>query len=324
MQIWTTTDQPEPDQFSYWREVICQAYIALDSIRPSSGSFVGKVTAHPLSAVNVTTITSTRQKVSRGRSEISRMPAEVYFLNLQTRGQCRMSQGNRAALLGAGEFSVVDSTKPYLVDYCSDDWEQYSFRIPRHLLSPFLHQPNQSTAIKVASNGGIGTVVIDYLMSIARNAEGLSHSADKVSSSMIELVAMSLGATENAREAGRGAALKALCSSLIHHVDMNIADPELSPLKVAAHFGVSPRYLHKAFEEGGQSFGRVLLERRLDRCAKDLTTTSAVSISEIALRWGFNDISHFSRTFRQKFGKSPREFRHEGTKGGLILDVSSA
>lgn len=30
-------------------------------------------------------------------------------------------------------------------------------------------------------------------------------------------------------------------------------------------------------------------------------------ISEIALRWGFNDLSHFSRAFRQRFGCAPRE-----------------
>ncbi len=315
METWTTNDLPERDQFSYWREVLCQAYIALNPVRPSStGGFAGQVAAHLLSAVNVTTIASTRQKVYRGRAEIARMPLEVYFLNLQVRGQCCMQQGGRAALLNPGEFSIVNSTEPYLNDYCSDDWEQYSFRIPRHLLRPLLRHPDKTMATSVANNGGIGTVAIDLLTSIAKNTEALSPAATTLSSSMIELVAMSLGATQRAREMGRGAARQALCSSLINHIDMNIADPALCPAKVAAHFGISVRYLHKVLEDRGRSFGRLVLERRLDRCAKDFakTTADAETVTEIALRWGFNDMSHFSRTFRQRFGKTPREFRCEG------------
>jgi AraC family transcriptional activator of tynA and feaB len=321
MEMWTTNDLPERDQFSYWREVLCEAYIALDPVRPSStGVFAGQVTAHPLSSINVTTISSGRQKVYRGRREISRMPTEVYFLNLQLRGQCCMQQGGRAALLNPGEFSIVDSTEPYLNDYCSDDWEQYSFRIPRHLLRPLLRNPDKATATIVAGNGGVGTVVIDLLRSIVRNVEELSPTATTLSSSMAELVAMSLGATPSAQEMARGSARQALCSSLVNHIETNIADPELVPAKVAAHLGISVRYLHKVLEEGGRSFGRLVLERRLERCAKDFAKANADTdtVTEIALRWGFNDMSHFSRTFRQRFGKTPREYRNERAQASMI------
>ncbi|MBR0780279.1 helix-turn-helix domain-containing protein [Bradyrhizobium iriomotense] len=315
MATWTTNDLPERDQFSYWREVLCEAYIALNPVRePAPGGFAGHVTAHPLSTINVTTISSGRQKIYRGRSEISRMPTEVYFLNLQLRGQCCMQQGGRAALLNPGEFSIVDSTEPYLNDYCSDDWEQYSFRIPRHLLRPLLRNPEKATATIVADNGGISTVAIDLLKSIVRNVEGLSPTGATLSSSMVELVAMSLGATQAAQEMAPGSARQALCASLVSHIETNVADPELAPAKVAAHFGISVRYLHKVLEEGGRSFGRLVLEQRLERCARDFVkqTADSETVTEIALRWGFNDLSHFSRTFRQRFGKTPREYRSEG------------
>jgi len=32
-------------------------------------------------------------------------------------------------------------------------------------------------------------------------------------------------------------------------------------------------------------------------------------VSEIAFAWGFNDLSHFGRVFREHFGMSPRDFR---------------
>jgi AraC-like DNA-binding protein len=36
---------------------------------------------------------------------------------------------------------------------------------------------------------------------------------------------------------------------------------------------------------------------------------SHLSISDIAFQWGFNNVSHFSRTFRAQFGIAPREWR---------------
>ena len=32
-------------------------------------------------------------------------------------------------------------------------------------------------------------------------------------------------------------------------------------------------------------------------------------IGEIAFAWGFNDLSHFGRTFRERYGLSPRDWR---------------
>jgi AraC family transcriptional activator of tynA and feaB len=32
-------------------------------------------------------------------------------------------------------------------------------------------------------------------------------------------------------------------------------------------------------------------------------------ISEIAYAWGFNDLSHFNRAFRQRFDMTPSEWR---------------
>jgi AraC-like DNA-binding protein len=40
---------------------------------------------------------------------------------------------------------------------------------------------------------------------------------------------------------------------------------------------------------------------------------AAAHISDIAFAWGFNDLAHFSRIFKQKFGASPREWRKHPT-----------
>jgi AraC-like DNA-binding protein len=58
----------------------------------------------------------------------------------------------------------------------------------------------------------------------------------------------------------------------------------------------------------GTSPGRWLLERRLTRSVSLLETTR-LSITQIMLECGFADPSHFSKTFKEKFGRPPSVYR---------------
>lgn len=53
---------------------------------------------------------------------------------------------------------------------------------------------------------------------------------------------------------------------------------------------------------------RWILKRRLKE-AKQLLLTTERKPSEIYMELGFEDLAHFSRTFKKEFGKSPREFK---------------
>lgn len=61
----------------------------------------------------------------------------------------------------------------------------------------------------------------------------------------------------------------------------------------------------------GASPRQFLIGLRL-RAAADRLRTSAEPVTSLALASGFNDISHFNRTFRRAFGMSPRQWRERG------------
>lgn len=54
-----------------------------------------------------------------------------------------------------------------------------------------------------------------------------------------------------------------------------------------------------------------MLAQRLERCKRDLASPTHAHrhIGEIAFAWGFNDLSHFGRVFRDHYGLSPRDWR---------------
>ncbi|WP_424930879.1 acetamidase/formamidase family protein [Amaricoccus macauensis] len=96
-------------------------------------------------------------------------------------------------------------------------------------------------------------------------------------------------------------------------IDSRLNMPDLSLSDVAGTAGLSPRYVQRLFELQGDSFSRYVRQKRLERSRAALLDMSqnAVSIAQIAHRWGFASASHFSRSFRDAFGLSPRELRED-------------
>jgi AraC-like DNA-binding protein len=94
-------------------------------------------------------------------------------------------------------------------------------------------------------------------------------------------------------------------------VEQNLGDPSMNAAMVASGVGLSPRYINDIFKDEDTSLMRYVWTRRLEHCRKDLLsqTSAGQRVSDIAFRWGFNDLSHFSRTFKDNFGTSPRDFR---------------
>ncbi len=59
-----------------------------------------------------------------------------------------------------------------------------------------------------------------------------------------------------------------------------------------------------------ESPGKWLLQRRLDHAAK-LLRNAPMNVTEVAFESGFEDVSHFSRVFKERFGVPPMAFRQD-------------
>jgi AraC-like DNA-binding protein len=95
------------------------------------------------------------------------------------------------------------------------------------------------------------------------------------------------------------------------YVEQNLSNPNLNTALIAAAVGLSPRRINALFAQEDTSLMRYVLQRRLERCYQDIQNQEYknLRISDIAFHRGFNDLSHFSRTFRRRFGFSPRELQ---------------
>ncbi len=78
---------------------------------------------------------------------------------------------------------------------------------------------------------------------------------------------------------------------------------------VAEHVYVSQWHLSKLINRhSGQSFLGLLSEMRVER-AKELLLEPGLKVHEVAARTGFQDVAHFSKTFKRLCGCTPVEYR---------------
>lgn len=83
--------------------------------------------------------------------------------------------------------------------------------------------------------------------------------------------------------------------------------------EVAAHFSYSPSHLSRMIKKyTGQSFTEIVKLRRLHHAAQMLES-SRLSTEQISEQVGFSDLSHFYRSFKQYYGKSPVQYRRSLT-----------
>ena len=81
------------------------------------------------------------------------------------------------------------------------------------------------------------------------------------------------------------------------------------PGEAAKRCGFSESYFMKLFKEfTGMSFNAYLVDYRLELAARQLSETG-LKVIDIAENCGFRNHSYFTRAFRQKYGRTPVEYR---------------
>lgn len=94
------------------------------------------------------------------------------------------------------------------------------------------------------------------------------------------------------------------CRYVLEHFSENINRD-----KMAERVNLSPGYFSNLFRsEVGMSFSDYLIQVRIDN-AKCLLRRFDLSVDAISKKCGFNSLAHFSRTFKDRCGRSPLKYR---------------
>ena len=97
---------------------------------------------------------------------------------------------------------------------------------------------------------------------------------------------------------------------VLDHIGDNFAE-DISLSQLAAVAGMSPHYFAQLFKlSTGYAPHKYVLLQRIERAKRELQD-SQHNILEVALAVGFQNASHFARTFRKFVGTSPSHFQNQ-------------
>jgi len=232
----------------------------------------------------------------------------------QRRAQLTLLNGDAVLLSGQDTFRMIHP-------------DQVSFlgiRLSRAVLGTHLNDIDDAVMRLIARDTPPLSLLARYVtLAINDSLPTTSELRQLVVDHVYELAAMAIDATrERALITGglgvRAARLRAMKADIV----ASLADSNLSVAAIAARHQVTSRYVHKLFAYEGTTYSEFVVRQRLARVHRMLTDPrfAGESISALAFRTGFNDLSYFNRAFRQRYRATPSDVRRDRTAANRPSD----
>ncbi|SLN28107.1 Transcriptional activator FeaR [Aquimixticola soesokkakensis] len=295
---------PEANRLDYWKNHVHSANGL--KIECATNNFVGVMTNRTLSncSVHGVKIQTPHRAIRESTTQ------DLCFVNVQVRNEGARFNGNREFSMQQGSLILYEACEAYELDFdgaseslviaiAKSDLEKRVANIQMHLDEAITYDPLKTTMLAGLLRG---------VLSI--NGETRQAVKDGLSEAVLNMLVATLYDCDEAvlktPTNGSAAILQRIKSFINTHLD----NPDLNPVMTAEAMGITVSYLHKIFLQNNTTLMQFVLAERLERCRRDIAKGDrADGISQIAYRWGFNDASHFSRSFRKRFGTSPRDYR---------------
>ncbi|AXF26125.1 AraC family transcriptional regulator [Burkholderia pyrrocinia] len=297
-------------RIEFWREMILRLFADVQIAAVQKSDFFGQVRQRKCDKMRISEIRASEQAVTRCYRQARSEYEDKYFAVLMLEGSQSVEQDGNIVTLYPGDFAIYDATRPHRLQF-GQSWREIVVSIPRPTLNQLVVGMERRTACPIQTGQGVGSVMRGFLEQMSSQIRNVSEDEMlQLSDTAISLIAMTVGSLQ--RNDLAQSRMKALTLIRVkRYLLERLRDPELNPLMIEHAMGISSRYINKLFEAENTSLMRYVWNLRLERCADDLANPrcTVLRVSDIALRWGFNDMSHFSRVFRERFAMSPRAWR---------------
>ncbi|MGW8379642.1 helix-turn-helix domain-containing protein [Streptomyces sp. ODS28] len=310
----STDAVPPGERVDFWEEHNRRALVGLACSPYADGGLSARQTNLRFGALRLADIRGNEHVIERTPGICRRLPKDSVFASLVLSGEAVFYHGSGCLTLGAGDLALYDTRGPYLFGFASA-MRQLLVDVPaalfRERCAAEVPEPlrfrgggtGPGTRPGTGSGAGEGAVLDALRGALERVAGGGAEPGT-------DGVVLDLLRTLVTSRSGGPAAPPPLAAAYAY-VERHLGDPGLSVPRVAAAAGVSERHLGRLFAASGSTPGRHILHRRLDEAYRELSAARGGfgTVAALAHRWGFATHAHFTRSFRERFGRTPGEVR---------------
>lgn len=307
--IWSTVGLEPDAAVRRWEEVLSDGIIPMEVSSPVGEGFEAAWRRYGVGPVDLNFLQAKPQRVNHSLASASKGSDESFELLFVRSGSVEFKHYRRPVKASTGSIVLLDNAKPYDLEMNDPVTSCFALHLPEVWLRKWVPYPKDFIATPITAVTGWGAPLVSLLETIS--TMGLEQSPfprGMVADQLGSLIAMLIASQEDVRQdrhrielAGR---LRQTLADRCH-------EGGLTPEMVAQQHGISKRYLHLLFAQAGTTFTKVLLDFRLDKASALLRDRryDRYQMSDIAWDCGFVDQSHFARTFKRRFLRSPLEYR---------------
>lgn len=189
----------------------------------------------------------------------------------------------------------------------------YALVVPRQLAEQWLGPLDDLHGLVISPSAA--DIVLSHARAVHRMLRSLSHAtAERLGRVFHELLAAIVA--DNRPRTAFPTKLALLRMRAEAEVERRLGEESITSEELCNRLGISRAALYDVFKrEGGLQ--KYALGTRLERARAALADLHRIeAIGDIAHRFGFSDASHLSRTFRRRFGMTPREYRRLAYQSG--------
>lgn len=312
-----TAALPQRDRFAFWAEELGAKVGYADYDTPDRKSFSQQLTIIEVGGLSLMRASGSAVDIHRSVPN-GLKAADIYPLHLLLKiggGATLCEQQRRSTIIQPDECVLIDSDRPLRLRSVerTDSW---MIGLSRPLIARWLRSTGDLAALPLQARGGWAGALSSYLRALRADQVQDIHSPfeqELLAQHIMSMLSFALSETPAMPDLPSGTARdRSLHARMCDWIRENYADPALGAQKMADHFQVSLRHVHKVFAVAspGSTFLATVQRQRLDEATRLLRTAdvSGLYVAQIAYRCGFSDPAHFGRVFRLRYGCSPHEF----------------
>lgn len=310
--VFSTESLAQAKRYAAWRDAICDVYVHVDVRAEDQSNYDGFIREVQFGAVAMTDILLSRQQISRRRSHLSKLDKDCYYVQFIQTGNINVLQSGSTLSTNAGTGALFCASEPYDLQ-CLGKIRSYYLEMPRAEFASRFAKDRVPVAATLSTGRGLGRIAAEFCSMLASQGSSLDASVRaRLGDELMDVMALAFDSAQGQEPLSEQSVQKARLRSVKAWLEDHLCEPDLTLEAIAKSNAVSLRYLHALFSLEGTTVSNWIWNRRLERSYDMLLNSGdhdARSLTEIAYRVGFNSSSHFSTTFRRKFGVRPSDVK---------------